>query len=210
MAKTRLTQESYDKLIDVFAQELWFLRERWEGIKALRSYNKQSFPTWKIYHRFFNSVYRSFVYDFYTSVCRLVSDEAKEVESMIKLLKKSNTNKPEITDKKRSSQLADLEKNLTELLKKNPTLIKIKNQRDNFLAHRNSNLLFDEKAEEEFFNQNNPSPEEIEELLKTLEQVLTGMATRAKFYPLTDPDTSIKDQIKDIFSVLDKMNSSDT
>lgn len=85
MAKTRLSQEDYDKLIDVFAQELWFLRERWEGIKAIRYCNKHSFSTWKIYHRFFNSVYRSFVYDFYTSTCRLVSDEAKEVESMIKL-----------------------------------------------------------------------------------------------------------------------------
>jgi hypothetical protein len=81
---------------------------------------------------------------------------------------------------------------------------------DNFLAHRNSQLLFDEKANEEFRKQNNPSPEEIEMLLEILHEVLTGMANRATFYPLTDPDTSIKHQIKDIFSVLDKKNYLDS
>jgi|GEM_PF-4241987 len=205
MAKTQLSQEDYDKLIDAFALELWFLRERWEGIKALRHCNQNSFPTWKIYHRFFDSIYRSFVYDFYTSICRLVSDETKEVESMIKLLKKAEKNKPEVVDKKRNSQLVVAEKKLTELLNKNPTMKKIKNQRDNLLAHRNSKLLFDEKANEDFRKQNNPSPEEIETLLGIFHEVLTGMATRATFYPLTDPDVSIKQQIKDVFSALDRL-----
>lgn len=36
MAKNQLSQQDYDHLIDSFAQQLWFLRERWEGIKALR------------------------------------------------------------------------------------------------------------------------------------------------------------------------------
>lgn len=72
------------------------------------------------------------------------------------------------------------------------------------MSHRNSNFLFHEKDEEQFRKQNNPSPEEVEELLKILDEVLTGMATRATFYPLTNPDISIKHQIKDVFSVLDR------
>ena len=53
MAKTQLSQEDYDKLIDVFAQELWFLRERWEGIKALRHCNQTFFSNMENLSPFF-------------------------------------------------------------------------------------------------------------------------------------------------------------
>jgi predicted RecB family nuclease len=36
MAKKQLLQEDYDHLINSFATQLWFLRERWKGIKTLR------------------------------------------------------------------------------------------------------------------------------------------------------------------------------
>ncbi|MDB6082092.1 MAG: hypothetical protein JWO53_1364 [Chlamydiia bacterium] len=72
MAKNQLSQQDYDHLIDSFAQQLWFLRERWEGIKALRTGNQGFFTSvWTPHHRFFDSVYRSFVYDFYVGICRL-------------------------------------------------------------------------------------------------------------------------------------------
>lgn len=204
MSKTPPLQEDYDKLIETFAQQLWFLRERWEGIKALRDVNKSFFSVWIAYPRFFESVYRSFVYDFYIGVCRLVLDDTKRVESMMKLLKKPQKSKPEITDKTRAHQFALKEIQLIAQIKSNATLQKIKNQRDFLLAHQNSNLLFDETEAGLFRQRNNPSPEEVDLLMHDLDEMLTQMASCASFYPRTTPDMSIKHDIKEIFVILDK------
>ncbi len=205
MSRVALSRESYDKLIDAFAQQLWFLRERWAGIKALRNVNQRHFSVWAKYHRFFDSVYRSFVYDFYIGICRLVVDDTKGVESMLKLLKKSAANKPEVTDKKQNDRLILEEIQLVGQIKNNPTLNKIKDQRDYLLAHRNSNLLFDEGLADQFHKQNNPSSNEIDILMNsTLDSILTKMACRASFCPLTCPDTSIRREIEEVFSIIDK------
>jgi HEPN superfamily AbiU2-like protein len=215
MAKNQLSQQDYDHLIDSFAQQLWFLRERWEGIKALRAGNQRFFTSvWTSYHRFLDSAYRSFVYDFYVGICRLVIDDNKDVESISKLLKKSGIKKPEIADKKRADQLTFEENELFSLIKNNITIKKIKNQRDYLLAHQNSNLLFDKESADQFRNENNPSPNEIDLLMDTVDEpspneidllmdtvdeVLTKMARRASFYPSTTPNTSIKREIEEIF-----------
>ncbi len=193
---SKISQKDYDKLIDAFAQQLWFLRERWEGIKALRDVNKRFTSTWSKYHRFMNSTYRSFVYDFYVGICRLVVDDTKGVESMIRLLKKPPENKSVMTDKKRDK--------LINKIKNNTTIKKIKNQRDFLLAHQNSNLLFDEEFISQFRKLNNPSPDEIELLMNILDDILTQMACLASFYPKTTPDTPIKREIEEVFSILDK------
>ena len=94
LSKTQLSQKDYDKLIDAFAQQLWLLRERWIGIKALRDVNKRFFSAWTKHHRFFDSVYRSFVCDFYVGICRLVIDDTpntsinREIEEIFTTLDK--------------------------------------------------------------------------------------------------------------------------
>lgn len=204
MSKKQLSQSDYDHLIGRFAQQLWFLRERWKGIMGLRDVNKGFLSIWAKYRQFFDSVYRSFVYDFYVGICRLVIDDTKGVESMIKLLKKKLENKPKMTDEARSRVLVLKEMQLIAQIKENRTIQKIKNQRDCFLAHQNSDLLFDEEGAGRFRKENNPSPEEIDLLMHTLDEILTQMASRASFYPLTAPNTSIRREIEEIFAILDK------
>ncbi|MBS0625885.1 MAG: hypothetical protein JSS32_07540 [Verrucomicrobia bacterium] len=204
MPKYQLSLDDYNKLINAFAQDLWLLRERWRGIKALRDVNKNHFSVWKKYHRFFDSVYRSFVYDFYVGICRLAIDDTKGVESMLKLLKKPAKNKPTIEDKQQADQLLLEEALLIQKIKKNQTLKKIEEQRNNFLAHKNSNLLFNDEFSSQFREENNPSSQEIDSLMNFLDVVLTKMAVRGSFIPLTVPTTSIRSEIEEIFSFLDK------
>ena len=126
MTKKYLSQQNYDHLIDSFAQQLWFIRERWVGIKALRTANHSYFDTtWTLYHRFFDSVYRTFIHDFYIGICRLTIDDSKEVESMVKLLKKQSSHKPAVGSRTKQLNLED--KELLKQILNNPTLIKIKN-----------------------------------------------------------------------------------
>lgn len=134
----------------------------------------------------------------------MVIDDNKDVESIFKLLKKSGIKKPEVADKKRADLLAFEENELMSLIKNNITLKKIKNQRDYLLAHQNSDLLFDKESTDQFHNENNPSPEEIGLLMDTVDRILTKMASRATFYPLTAPDTSITREINEIFSILNQ------
>ena len=204
MTKQQLSQEDYDKLIDAFAQQLCFLRERWKGIKALRDVNKNHFSVWKKYHRFFDSVYRSFVYDFYVGIYRFVIDDTKGVESMLKLLKKPAKNKPVIVDKYQSDQLILEETLLLQKLKENQTLKKIEEQRNNLLAHQNSDLLFGGEFLSQFRGKNNPSPKEIDLLMDFLNSALVKIAVRGSFIPLTAPNTSIGREIEEIFSFLNR------
>lgn len=202
MNKSKLSQKEYDHLIDSFAQQLWFLRERWEGIKILLKYNKKNFPIWQKYHRFFESVYRSFVYDFYIGIFRLVLDKNKQVESMIKVLKMNTEKKPKINDNKRAEEIFIKEQQLAQQIEDHPTLKKILNHRNYLLAHQNSNFLFNNDQAERFRSINNPSQDEIEGLIAMLDDILKKMSIRGTFCPITSPDTSITNELEEIFQNL--------
>jgi hypothetical protein len=118
------------------------------------------------------------------------------VESLVKLLRKRATDKPKIENEEWEEKLVILEKDLVREIENHPTLEKIKNYRDNVMCHQNSRLIFDPEFSKEFYEQNNPKPDEIESLLYSLSTILKKAAMRASFSPLTFPNTPIRSEIK--------------
>jgi hypothetical protein len=202
MSKKTLNAEEYDRLIDTFAQKLWLIHELWLGIQELREQLKEERTVNSEYPIFWSWVYRSLVHELYNSLCLLIIDKSAEVESLVKLLGKRAADKPKIANEQWAEKLVVLEKDLVREIENHPVLEKIKKYRDNVMCHLNSRLIFDDEFLKEFYEKNNPNPDEIESLLSSVGRILKKAAIRASFSPSTLPNTAIKSEIKKLFSIL--------
>lgn len=200
MSKKPLNLQDYDHLIEMFAQELWLLRELWLGIEEIRRQFNDKPNVFKQFPRFFDWNYRSKVHELYTRIYKLI-DKNGDVESLLKLLNLNSKFKPKIGGKQ--DKFNNLELEFSNKLETLEAVIKLKKYRNNILTHRNSLLIFNKQKETEFRKVNNIQPNEIEELFDFLEVILKILSKRGTFHPLVLPQTNIREEIKEIFIRLD-------
>jgi hypothetical protein len=184
----------YEKLIDELGREIASLYEICGAIKELMQQTDENSETYKQFGTFFYMFYRLCYYEIYHGIARLL-DETKGVLSIIKLF--------QLKDKPiANAELAAMEKEFADKLKKNEIAKKVKEFRNKKLGHKNKRLILDNALENNFRKDNKIEIDDIEALLHLIGTAIQLASERAGFHILTLPETSIRMEISNIFELL--------
>ncbi|MFH1644695.1 MAG: hypothetical protein ABIA74_06005 [bacterium] len=153
-----MTEENKLNSADAIAEEIFFILSSISSLKELIEQSNSKFEIYKEYSDFFYSYYVNTYNEIYHSISKL-TDNRKDVISLIKLLEKKQPEDKEIS-------------NLLQKIKKHPITEKIKNKRNNLLAHKNKSLALDKVELNNFYEKNKTNLNEIKELTLILKRGL--------------------------------------